>query len=72
MLAWRAQFFYCCTNLSPTVLFLCSVATHPSYQNVYIVTVGSFNRALTLEMSGLAMNHGELRPQVLSYVMTSL
>ena len=40
------------------------VVTHPSHQNVFDVTVCSFNRTLALGMSGFAMNHDELLPQL--------
>ena len=47
-----------------------TIVTHPSYQNGFDVTVCSFNRALTLGISGLAKNQVSRGHKSLSSEMT--
>ncbi|KAH3695200.1 hypothetical protein DPMN_082656 [Dreissena polymorpha] len=49
-------------KLEPDIRISNIVVTHPRYKYVLYVTVGSFNRPLTLWMSGFSMNHTGLWP----------
>ena len=46
---------------------LCVVISKPGHQHVFYVTICSFNRSLTLWMTGFAMNHNQSRPKVFNF-----